>query len=201
MKRFVRGEVSTLTVSSTRVASEIAQGDSVAVNGVCLTAKTIAGQELTFDAVRETIERSALGGLKPGDAVNLEVAARLGQMMGGHIVQGHVDGIATIARITALADSRVFRFACEAGILRYIVEKGSVAVDGISLTVASCDSTGFEVAVIPHTLDHTTLVDKRVGDKVNIETDILGKYVEKLLGARAGASSLTEEKLRGAGFM
>jgi riboflavin synthase len=203
VKQFVKGEVSALTVSSTRVASEVAEGDSVSVSGVCLTVKAspLTGRELTFDAVRETIERSTLGDLKPGDAVNLETALRAGQMMGGHIVQGHVDGIATIARILAQADSRVFRFACDAGMLKYIVEKGSVAVDGISLTVASCDSTGFEVAVIPHTLDHTTLVDRRVGDKVNVETDILGKYVEKFLGNRANGSSLTEEKLRGAGFM
>jgi len=122
-------------------------------------------------------------------------------MMGGHIVQGHVDGVGTIAGISSLANSRVFRFACDAGIIRYVVEKGSVAIDGVSLTVAACDSSGFEVAVIPHTLDHTTLVMRRVGDRVNIETDILGKYVEKFLGNRAGASSLTEDKLRGAGFM
>jgi len=201
VRRFVRGEVCAITIESSRVASEVALGDSVAINGVCLTVKSAAANELTFDAVRETIERSTLGDLKPGDTVNLETALRAGQMMGGHIVQGHVDGVGTIAGISSLANSRVFRFACDAGIIRYVVEKGSVAIDGVSLTVAACDSSGFEVAVIPHTLDHTTLVMRRVGDKVNIETDILGKYVEKFLGNRASASSLTEDKLRGAGFM
>lgn len=195
-----RGTVGKLVVASEKTPAEVAVGDSVAINGACLTVIAISGGEISFDAVPETFARTSLGELRTGDKVNLETSLKAGQPIGGHFVQGHVDGVGTIESSRSLGESQVIRVKAPVEVMRYVVEKGSIAIDGISLTVASCDRSGFTIAVIPHTLDATTLHSKRAGDKVNLEADILGKYVEKLLG-RLGPSGVTEDALRDAGFM
>jgi riboflavin synthase len=160
-------------------ATPAALGDSIAVDGVCLTVVANGGGALGFDVVPETLER-----VKPfGDRVNLEPALRAGEPLGGHYVQGHVDGVGTVERIAPEGDgARVAIAAPE--LARYLVEKGSIAVDGVSLTVAALTETGFEVALVPHTLAVTTLGELRPGASVNLEADVLAKYVERLLGAR-----------------
>jgi riboflavin synthase len=155
-------------------------GDSIAVNGVCLTVVS-NGETLAFDAVPETLARTALGDLGPGARVNLELALRAGDPLGGHYVQGHVDGLATVRRVDDEGDGKRVWFDLAPDLLRYVVEKGSVAVDGTSLTVAATDDDGFAVALIPHTLAHTTLGSLQAENRVNVETDVLAKYVEKLV--------------------
>lgn len=195
-----RGTVGKLIVASGKTARGVAIGDSVAVNGACLTVTSISGDEVSFDAVPETLSRTSLGDLRPGDRVNLETSLKAGDPIGGHFVQGHVDGVGTVESSRSLGESQVIRVSAPRDVLKYVVEKGSIAIDGISLTVASCDKKGLTIAVIPHTLDATTLHLKRPGDKVNLEADILGKYVEKMLGG-LGSGGVTEETLRDAGFM
>jgi riboflavin synthase alpha subunit len=152
-------------------------GDSVAVDGVCLTVVENGGGRLAFDVVPETLSR-----VRPfRERVNLEPALRAGEPLGGHYVQGHVDGVGTVAAVTPEQDGVRVRIEPPAGLLRYLVEKGSVALDGVSLTVAAVDETGFEVALIPHTLEVTTLSELAPGREVNLEADVLAKYVEKLL--------------------
>ena len=169
---------------STGLAEELRPGDSVAVSGVCLTAIHAEDDTFLVDAIPETLRRSSLGSLAAGDAVNLELPVRAGGRLGGHIVQGHVDGMGTIDRVEDAGVSRVVRIACDPSLLRYIVEKGSIAVEGVSLTVASVDDDGFEVSLIPETLDRTNLAAASPGRVVNLEVDVLAKYVEKLV-ARA----------------
>jgi riboflavin synthase len=152
------------------------EGDSVAVDGVCLTA--VDGSRLAFDVVDETLARTTLCLLKPGDPVNLEPALRAGDLLGGHIVQGHVDGLGRIRSV-----GQPVWIEAPPELLRYCVEKGSITVDGVSLTVAAVDDTGFAVALVPHTLEVTTLGELEPGDPVNLEVDVLAKYVEKLVGA------------------
>jgi riboflavin synthase len=156
-------------------------GDSVAIDGVCLTVVARDTSSLSFDAVPETLDRTALGTLSAGSSVNLEPALRAGDALGGHYVQGHVDGVGTVRLVRPEGDGKRIAFQAPAGILRYIVEKGSIAVQGTSLTVAAVDDAGFEVALIPHTLSATTLGGLAAGDPVNLEADVLAKYVEKLL--------------------
>ena len=201
MRSLTGGAVGRLVIESSRVTGDVALGDSVAINGVCLTVTHIGNGELSFDAVPETLSRSTLGTLRPGDRVNLEGSLRAGKMIGGHFVQGHVDGIGTIESVRTLSDSAVISVAAPGEIMRYVVEKGSIAIEGISLTIASCNDAGFSVAVIPHTLEVTTLGLKRAGDKVNLEGDIIGKYVEKFLAGRGSSGGVTEDLLRNAGFM
>ena len=202
VKSLTRGTVARLVVTSHQVAKDVALGDSVSVSGVCLTVTSVGSAEMSFDAVPETLSRSSLKDLRAGDKVNLEASLRAGKMIGGHFVQGHVDGVGTIASISTLAESRVIRVSAPREVVRYVVEKGSISIDGISLTVASVDDSGFTIAVIPHTLDVTTLGLRRPGDSVNLEADIIGKYVEKFVSDRAGrSSSVTENLLRDAGFM
>ena len=177
-----------LAVEAKVVSQDVKVGDSVAVNGACLTAVEVAPPMLTFDVVRETVDRTTLGRLKPGDPVNLERPMRAGDRFGGHMVLGHVDGIGTIREIRKAGTETVFRFEAPPEIMALVVEKGSIAVDGISLTIAEVGSGSFTVAVIPHTLAETTLGDASVGGVVNLETDIIGKYVYKLVG-KAGHSS------------
>lgn len=199
VRSLTRGAVGKLVVTCEKIAAEIAVGDSVAVNGACLTATAINGAEVCFDAVAETLARTTLGDLRTSDKVNLETSLKAGKALGGHFVLGHVDGVGAIERVQSIGESKIIRFTASESVLRYVVEKGSIAIDGISLTVASCDDSGFEISVIPHTLEATTLQSKRPGDKVNLETDILGKYVEKFLGKETG--NVTEDLLRQAGFM
>ena len=163
---------------------ELAEGDSVAVNGVCLTATGVDGNGLRADVMAETLRRSALGALAAGATVNIELPLRASDRLGGHIVQGHVDGIGVVESLTEEGFARVVRIAAGEEVMRYIVEKGSVTVDGVSLTVADVDDGGFSVSLIPETLERTTLGTIEPGRQVNIEVDVVAKYVEKLVGVR-----------------
>jgi riboflavin synthase len=169
----------------TSLAGALREGDSIAVNGVCLTATQVAEEEFEAQAIRETLARSTLGALAPGDPVNLELALRADGRLGGHIVQGHVDGVGTVAEVHEEGFSEVLGIDADPDLLLYIVEKGSVALDGVSLTVSALRAGGFEVSLIPETLERTTLGRAAVGRRVNLEADILAKHVERLLGARA----------------
>ena len=162
---------------------EAALGDSIAVDGVCLTVVENGRGTLAFDAVPETLARTSLGTLDHGSRVNLEPALRAGEALGGHYVQGHVDGVGSVRSVEREGDGRRVWFDVPPELLRYVVEKGSVAVQGMSLTVAAVDDRGFAVALIPHTLEATTLGTLEPGAPVNLEADVLAKYVEKLLGA------------------
>jgi riboflavin synthase len=166
-------------VIETTLAAEL--GDSIAVNGACLTVVAHANDTLAFDAVPETLLRTSLGDLHTGSRVNLEPALRAGDALGGHYVQGHVDGVGSVRDVVPEGDGKRMTFAAPPEILRYVVEKGSIAVEGTSLTVATVDDDGFAVALIPHTLEHTTLGGLQREDRVNLEVDVLAKYVEKLL--------------------
>jgi riboflavin synthase len=164
----------------TDLAAELAPGDSIAVNGVCLTAVEVDGGAFSADVMAETLRRSSLGPLAEGDQVNLELPLRAGDRLGGHMVQGHVDATGSVESVDDDGFARVVRVSAPPGVLRYVVEKGSIAVDGVSLTVSSVDDEGFEVSLIPETLERTTLGSARPGRVVNLEVDVLAKYVEKL---------------------
>jgi riboflavin synthase len=176
------GDGATLRVG-TELASELRVGDSIAVNGVCLTATRVDAGEFEAQAIRETLERSTLGGLSPGDPVNLELALRADGRLGGHIVQGHVDGVGTVAEVREEGFSRVVGIESDSALWPYVVEKGSVAVDGVSLTVSALRERGFEVSLIPETLARTTLGRAEIGRAVNLEADILAKHVQRLMEA------------------
>jgi riboflavin synthase len=177
------GDAARLQVHGPLVTSDARPGDSIAVNGVCLTVVDLVDGAFTADVMLETLRRSSLGALGPGSSVNLERAARVDARIGGHIVQGHVDGVATVRDITPTEHWTVVAFELPEALARYVVEKGSIAVDGVSLTVAAVDDESFSVSLIPTTLEHTTLGGLRPGDRVNLEVDVLAKYVERLLGA------------------
>jgi riboflavin synthase len=168
----------------TELAGELRDGDSVAVNGVCLTAVGADGDGFGADVMRETLRRSSLGDVASGTRVNLELPLRADERLGGHVVQGHVDGLGSIAGVREDGFARIVAIAADSDLLRYVVEKGSIAVDGISLTVAAVDGDRFEVSLIPETLERTTLGAAAEGSPVNLEVDILAKYVEKLLRSR-----------------
>jgi riboflavin synthase len=165
----------------TPLAAELSQGDSIAVNGVCLTAVEPRPDAFSADVMAETLRRSSLGPLAEGDSVNLELPLRAGDPLGGHMVQGHVDGTGTVADTREEGFARVVRIDADAALLRYVVEKGSIAVDGVSLTVAEVDDRSFTVSLIPETLERTTLGEAAPGRVVNLEVDVLAKYVEKLV--------------------
>ena len=173
---------SRLRVESTLSASV---GDSVAIDGCCLTVVDGDRSTLAFDAVPETLARTTLGSLEPGSAVNLEPALRAGEALGGHYVQGHVDAVGRVRSVEPEGEGRRAWFDAPEDVLRYCVEKGSVAVDGVSLTVAAVDDGGFAAALVPHTLAVTTLGSLASGDAVNLEADVLAKYVERLTGLRS----------------
>jgi riboflavin synthase len=173
-----------LVVEAPATAAEASIGDSVAINGVCLTVTATSNGNLAFDAVPETLGRSSLGRLARGAPVNVEPALRAGEPLGGHYVQGHVDGVGTVRGSEAEGDGIRAWFDVPRGLQRYLVEKGSVAIEGVSLTVAELDEGGFAVALVPHTLSATTLGSRAPGDPVNVEVDVLAKYVERLV-ARA----------------
>jgi riboflavin synthase len=164
----------------TKLAGELESGDSVAVNGVCLTATRVADGTFAADVMRESLRRSSLAEVAPGSAVNLELPLRAADRLGGHVVQGHVDGVAVVRETREDGFARVVTFGTPAGLLRYMVEKGSIAVDGVSLTVSAIDDQSFSVSLIPETLERTTLVVAAPGRPVNLEVDVLAKYVEKL---------------------
>jgi riboflavin synthase len=193
------GEDLSLTVSPQLDMPDVRTGDSVSVDGVCLTVTRVKEGSFRLDVSEETLSRSTLAGIEVGDEVNLERALRVTDRLGGHLVSGHVDGVGRILKKEQRQRSWVLRFGIDENLLKYVIEKGSVAVDGISLTVNRCDDRGFEVNLIPQTGKETGILRKKVGDPVNIETDLIGKYVEKLfLKSREPQSkkaSLIDEKL------
>jgi riboflavin synthase len=173
-----------LAVEAPGTVAQLAVGDSISVNGVCLTAGAVEDGHVALHAVPETLARSTLGSLVAGDPVNVEPALRAGEPLGGHYVQGHVDGVGRVQSVEAEGDGlRVF-FEAAPDVLRYCVEKGSITVDGVSLTIAELAADAFAVALVPHTLEATTLSALAPGDEVNLEADILAKYVERLLEGR-----------------
>ncbi len=204
VERVTRGRVSAvIAIRAEHILSDLKIGDSVAVNGVCLTATGLTGHGFTADVMHETLDRSALAGLGPGSRVNLERAMAANGRFGGHIVAGHVDGVGTIAAIEQDDNAIWFTITAPAQVLRYVVEKGSIAIDGISLTVARVETDRFAVSVIPHTAAVTLLGLRRTGDRVNLESDLVGKYVERLLRPapeEKGQSRLTMEFLTQHGF-
>ena len=170
-----------LEIEAPETAATTAVGDSVSIDGCCLTAVLVTDGRIAFDAVPETLARTSLGGLATGSRVNVEPALRAGEPLGGHYVQGHVDGVGVVRSVEEEGQGQRVWFDADGDILRYAVEKGSIAVQGTSLTVAGLDETGFAVALIPHTLEATTLGELEPGRPVNLEVDVLAKYVERLL--------------------
>ena len=178
-----RGDGARVRLVAGTVRDDLAVGDSVAVDGACLTAVALHDDGLEVDAVAETLRRTTLGDRAPGDRVNLERALRLGDRLGGHLMQGHVDGTGEVAAVRPEGGGRVLRVRVPGELLRYVVEKGSLAIDGVSLTVAARHADGCSVALIPHTLAATTLGEAAAGRRVNLEVDLMAKYVESLAGA------------------
>lgn len=195
-------------VLQTRLGRELRLGDSLAVNGVCLTAEGVEAEQVVATIVDETLARSTLGALRPGERVNLEPALRAGEPFGGHIVQGHVDGCCRVRHNGQTSHGWSLELEVEAALLRYVVEKGSITIDGVSLTVAQLQADRLAVALVPHTLEQTVLRDRRPGQQVNVEVDILAKYVERLFAGRANEPSsgreseglLDEARLRALGY-
>jgi riboflavin synthase len=197
-----RGASGSMTVKTSLPLDEIAVGASIAVNGACLTVVRKGGGTITFDVSPETIDRTGFKGLTGGAPLNLERAMRLSDRLDGHLVSGHVDCVATVCERRELAGNILFAFRFPAPFAKYIAAKGSVAIDGISLTVNTVGPDSFSVNVIPHTAAKTTLMGKRVGDEVNIETDLICRYLERLLAGRdAQAGGVTLELLAKNGFM
>jgi riboflavin synthase len=194
------GDSARIAISAPKLANDVAIGDSVAINGVCLTAVELQAPEMSFDAVPETVERSNLKYLKSGDRVNVELSLQVGGRLSGHFVQGHVDGTGNIRRIENRENARVLTIETPRELMPYVASKGSIAVDGISLTVVDVGESTFTVWIIPHTYANTTLRDRTPGDSVNLEIDMLARYIERLLEARTYPTSLTEAQLLAAGF-
>lgn len=184
-----------LTVNASTVLEDVHLGDSIATNGVCLTVTSFTDGAFSADVMHETLDRSSLGALRPGSPVNLERALQAGGRFGGHIVSGHIDGTGTIKELKVDDNAVWYRIEAEPAIMRYIVEKGSITIDGTSLTVAKVDATTFSVSIIPHTRAQTNLASKRAGDVVNLENDCVGKYVERLL---ATSPDLADPQVRAA---
>lgn len=176
-----------LDVQAALILKDVKIGDSIAVNGVCLTVSHFANGHFTADVMPETMDKTTLGSLRPGSPVNLERALQLGGRLGGHIVQGHVDAIGRIIQKQALDIAHIFRISAPVELLRYVVPKGSITIDGVSLTVIDVFADSFTVSLIPHTAGQTILGGKRAGDAVNLESDILGRYIEKLLMTEPGS--------------
>jgi riboflavin synthase len=168
-----------LTISANKVLQDIKLGDSISTNGVCLTVVRFSSSSFTVDVMPETMRRSNLKNLKPGNKINLERALKLGDRLGGHIVSGHIDGVGLVRAIEEEDNATWVTIEAESEIMRYIIEKGSIAIDGTSLTVAYVDNKAFKVSIIPLTRDETTLLSKKVGDEVNLECDMVGKYIER----------------------
>jgi riboflavin synthase len=190
-----------LSVTTGLSTDDFEIGESVAVNGVCLTVVTVGAGRFAADVSPETLRRSTLGSLRAGDPVNLERALRPVDRLGGHFVLGHVDATGRVASVKSEGEFRVLTFEVPVALLRYVVEKGSVAVEGVSLTVSALSGGTFSVAAIPHTLERTTLAGRKTGDKVNVEVDVLGKYVERLLGRRGAGEGVTMDFLARSGFL
>lgn len=189
-----------VVVQAGTILKDIHAGDSIAVNGVCLTVTSFSQSSFTADVMHETLNRSSLGSLHVESPVNLERAIPANGRFGGHIVSGHIDGTGTVSGITKDDNAIWYTIKTSSNVLRYIIEKGSIAVDGISLTVAKVHKDGFSVSIIPHSVSHTILPQKRIGDTVNLENDCIGKYVEKLISVPQANSNITAEFLAKYGF-
>lgn len=195
------GAMTRLAISSDLPGEDVRIGDSVSVNGVCLTVNEADEEALVFYAMPETLRRTALGGLGEGNLVNLELAMGAGDRFGGHIVQGHVDGVGEVLGIRPedpRGGAEIWTFAAPVDVLRYTVEKGSICVDGISLTVVSLDEESFSVSILPQTREKTNLRELRIGMRINLEADVIGKYVERLLEPRLGKISNLERRVEDA---
>lgn len=197
-----QGPRNRMTLEVPMSLTELSLGDSINVNGVCLTIVEKKGQVITVDISSETLQRTNLSTIREGDEVNLERALRLADRLGGHFVTGHVDGVGTITEERKEGDFLHIRIRMPQSVMKYVVQKGSIAIDGISLTVNECQGDEIRITLIPFTLQRTTLLEKRVGERVNVETDILGKYVESLLGRkRFEGKGFDREFLKMHGFL
>jgi riboflavin synthase len=198
----INGQQRRLAVASSRLVKELKQGDSISVSGVCLTAVEISKSSFTCDLAQETWLRTSFSRLKPSAQVNLELPMRANGRFDGHVVQGHVDGVGTVRSFERVRDSNdyVLQINVPSELTRYVVAKGSLAIEGISLTVGAIDGTNLRVAIIPHTAEVTNLRSLKSGDPVNLEVDVIAKYVEKMIGAEKSKSSITIQKLVRAGF-
>jgi len=181
-----------IVIQSKKLIEEIAIDDSVATNGVCLTATHVSDDSFSVQAVHVTLEKSNLGALKAGDKVNLELALRATDRLGGHLVQGHVNGIGKITNIKQLGNNWEFHFKTEPSLYKYMIKEGSICIDGISLTIANIDKTNFSVSIIPHTYENTILYTKKIGDSVNIEVDMMAKYLENFVKFDSNNKNLME---------
>jgi riboflavin synthase len=188
-----------LVIAAKRVLQETKLGDSIAINGACLTVTALSSDGFSVDVMLETMRRTNLGMLTPGEGVNLERALAVGERMGGHFVQGHIDGRGRVVSLAKEAEAVLMRVAVPEEVVGYLVEKGFIAVDGVSLTIISRDATSFTVSVVAYTREHTTLGDKKPGDVVNLEVDVMAKYVEQLMKGRG--SGITPEFLAEHGFL
>lgn len=197
-----KGQQRRLTVSCSKLARELKQGDSISVSGVCLTAVDISSASFTCDLAQETWLRTSFARLKPQAPVNLELPMRANGRFDGHVVQGHVDGVGAVTSFAPVpgGNDYVLQINVPSELTRYIVAKGSLAIEGISLTVAAIDGTNVRAAIIPHTAEVTNLRSLKPGDPVNLEVDVIAKYVEKMIGAEKAKSSITVKKLVQAGF-
>ena len=193
------GDLSLLIDAGKLDCNDVKLGDSIAINGVCLTVVSMQGKQLAFDVSQETIARSSLAGLTTGSQVNLEKALAVGDRLGGHFVSGHVDGLGQVSNIKEVARSWQMAIAVPAELQRYIAEKGSICIDGASLTVNKVTPSGFEVNIIPHTLQETIIKDYQVGSKVNLEVDLIARYLERLLPDQH--SKLTPDFLKQHGYL
>jgi len=187
-----------LVIAATKVLEDTKKGDSIAVNGACLTVTELSSDSFSVDVMPETLRRTNLGLLRPGDGVNLERPLAVGGRFGGHFVQGHVDDTGRVVSATREGEAYLLRFEAPKEIMRYIVRKGFIAVDGVSLTVVECDATSFTVSLVGYTTENTNLSGRKAGDVVNLEVDIIAKYVERLHG---GGSAITMEFLAEHGFL
>ena len=179
-----------LSIEADFVMDRTGIGDSIAVNGACLTAVRVSGRQFDVDVSPETLQRTTLGETRVGTRLNLERALRLSDRLDGHLVSGHIDGTGTLTHRKTTGNAIFIGFSVPESLARYMIKKGSIAVDGVSLTINTCDARGFEVCIIPHTAQLTTIGQKKAGEKVNIETDIIGKYVERLLSAQQNNGDL-----------
>lgn len=192
--RFIRKgtDSAQLNIGVEKILDDIKIGDSIAVNGVCLTVTAFDNDTFTADVMSETLSKTNLGHLKPGDRVNIERALRIGDRLGGHLVSGHIDGVGTITSMVKHDIATIVTIKAPEEVMRYVVRKGSVAIDGISLTIVDCTVEKFSVSLIPHTAHVTNLGIKRVGAIVNLEADLIGKYVERLIGVYANSKNNSE---------
>lgn len=190
-------QASRLVIRCDKVLEGVQLGDSISVNGICLTVTSYTARHFTVDVMPETMKKTSLRQARPGQRVNLERAMKLGDRFGGHIVSGHIDSIGTIVAREPHANAVLFRIKAAPDLLKYVILQGSICIDGISLTVTAVDDSSFSVSIIPHTLAETSLQDRRPGDPVNLEADVIGKYVERLLGYQSPSGSEQSNKKEG----